>query len=86
MDSMGNFYDLHLGPWGQNLQHDYGEGPNNLAWQFGNPASCPSIGVLLVRSLGNHTRHDDMIALMCSQKVQQVQVGEKHDNSEYSSF
>lgn len=87
MDPIGNFYDLHLGPWIKNSEYDYGEQVLFLHRQVevDNPAGCPSIGAIFVRSFSNDTEHNDVIALMCSQKVQQVRVQVTYSGTDTNS-
>jgi hypothetical protein len=68
----GNFFDLHLGPW-------YGEDPNNMDPEYfnfhkDNPAGCPSIGILFTANHANKTSHDDISALLCSQRIERVKL------------
>jgi hypothetical protein len=42
--------------------------------QPNNPARCPSIGIIFSETKENATTHDDVTALLCSQKLQQVSV------------
>jgi hypothetical protein len=68
---LGDFYDLHLGPQASGAGFDealYGD------WQMDNPAGCPSIGAIFATVTRHDVRHDDIVAVICSQKVQQIQV------------
>lgn len=78
---MGNFYDLHLGPWTSDYL-EYGEGASWITErQADNPAGCPSIGAILARVSRYDVDHDDVTALMCSQRMQQVQVNVTYTGS-----
>ena len=72
---IGGFCDLHLGPWTEDPQHDFGESYANLAYQVDNPAGCPSIGAIFAQLFGNNTNHDNVMAIMCSQKSPRGPIG-----------
>jgi hypothetical protein len=60
---MGNFYDLHLGPWTSDFL-EYGERGSYITdRQPDNPAGCPSIAVILGRISRYDVDHDDVTAL-----------------------
>jgi hypothetical protein len=71
---LGNFYDLHLGPWTASLENDYGEGLDNIEFQADNPAGCPSIGIVFTANHANNTSFDDINALLCSQKIEKIKL------------
>ncbi|SMR54528.1 unnamed protein product [Zymoseptoria tritici ST99CH_3D1] len=74
---MGEFSDLHLGPWSPcddcaSEYHDYGEDYMNLWHMPDNPAGCPSIAMFFAKGQEDDTTHDEITVLLCSQRVEQV--------------
>jgi hypothetical protein len=71
---IGNFYDLHLGPQTSSTSRMFGEDPSELEWQPDNPAGCPSIGAIFAAVSPYNVDHDEIVAVVCSQKLQQTPV------------
>lgn len=80
----GAFWDLHVGPWDSDSNSTFVEAgesipPNPL--QPDNPQGCPSVAVLWATTRGNATTADDVMGLICSQKIQSVMVNAIFDGS-----
>lgn len=75
---LGNFLDLHLGPLISSGPTggagDNGELSEWSTWTPDNPVGCPSIGAIFARISRYHVDHEDIVAVICSQQVQQVRV------------
>lgn len=82
---MGQFSDLHLGPWESNIDAFDEYGPNEN--QRDNPAGCPSIGATFtfVRSANETIRLEDTTALLCSQKIQQVRLNVTYSGTDLAN-
>lgn len=82
---MGDFYDLHLGPWPDvsNADYMYGESRH---WdiQQDNPAGCPSVGIIISKTSRNGINKGDVTTLLCSQMIQQVSVNVTHNEQDFS--
>jgi hypothetical protein len=50
------------------------QGQDSTKPRTDNPAGCPSIGAIFAAVTRHDVRHDDIVAVICSQKVQQIQV------------